>query len=796
MKKSILISILTGISSLILFTAYTKAPLPGDYWLDYIVTNFQRFIKVYHQNKVYIQTDKNVYESGETIFFKAYVFDDAQKGPENLVKNLYVDLIAPDKKVFMQRLLKIESGFAYGDFPVLDTIYTGLFLLRAYTQNMKNAGNDYLFTKEIRINHPEKLFYDKIFHKKAKKIHRQSEEIDLQFFPEGGELAADIKSTVAFKAINQSGKGVHVEGKIFSGKEVYICDFASSHLGMGKFEFTPVPHEKYYARLTTKEGKKLKVELPEVQMNNYQLSVEDNDQGFKVSIATNKQFAADPVARTVYLIVQAGGNIYSSGKHLFETNQINLNIGKKNFPSGVIHFTLFDAQGMPRCERLAFVNHHDSLVVNTNLSKNSFNKRETIEFDLSSLDESGNPVASDLAISVAEKSDFGKDNPSIRSYLLLQADLRGKIENPDYYFSKHQDAAKHLDLLLLTQGWRKFLWKDILADSIPKPKFPYETDLRITGRITKYLFDIPVKNASLTLTLLNQFNDVFKTKSGKKGYFEFTGLDYPDTLDVLIEVRTQYNRKNVLIVLDENIDIDNEFFPVKGFYLDSLKKRHKPEYKKIPEEPDDPNVPKDFKLHSQADQVIKFTDQMRSSSQSVLDALRGRVPGLSIGNGGSSIRGGSSIFGSNEPLYLIDGMPTNYQGIQSVNIYDVEYVEILKGPSSAIYGLRGANGVIAVYTKKGHFYKRGEIRFKMLGYHTPKKFYTPKYESNNEEEDPQNTFDSRKTILWLPKVKTDEQGQAKIKFKHSDIPGEFVISIEGVDQRGRLGKYQYFYKVK
>jgi TonB-dependent SusC/RagA subfamily outer membrane receptor len=267
-------------------------------------------------------------------------------------------------------------------------------------------------------------------------------------------------------------------------------------------------------------------------------------------------------------------------------------------------------------------------------------------------------------------------------------------------------------------------------------------------------------------------------------------------LDVLIEVRTQYNRKNVLIVLDENIDLDNEFFPVKGFYLDSLKKRHKPEYKKIPEEPEDPNVPKDFKLHSQADQVIKFTDQMRSSSQSVLDALRGRVPGLSIGNGGSSIRGGSSIFGSNDPLYLIDGMPTNYQGIQSININDVDYVEILKGPSSAIYGLRGANGVIAVYTKKGHFYKRGEIRFKMLGYHTPKKFYTPKFEINDEEENQQNTFDPRKTIFWSPKVKTDEQGRTRIQFKHSDIPGDFVITAEGIDIMGRPGKIVYNYSVK
>ena len=149
--------------------------------------------------------------------------------------------------------------------------------------------------------------------------------------------------------------------------------------------------------------------------------------------------------------------------------------------------------------------------------------------------------------------------------------------------------------------------------------------------------------------------------------------------------------------------------------------------------------------------------------------------------------------GSNEPLYLLDGVETNYSGVQSISVSDVDHVEILKGPSAAIYGLRGANGVIAVYTKKGFFYKRGEIRFKMLGYHTPKKFYSPKYDVvNNDTEE----VDLRKTVYWNPKVKTDQNGKAHISFYQSDIVDDFEIIIEGMDDNGTAGHAKFDYSVK
>jgi TonB-dependent SusC/RagA subfamily outer membrane receptor len=793
MKKSYFLFTFIGLLILAASMSFKNPVLPGDFRLDFLISQFNKYIQQFHQNKVYIQTDKNVYESGETIYLKAYVLDDAQKAPENLVKNLYVEIVAPDQAVFMSRLLKIENGIAQGDFPVIDTIRTGLYLMRAYTSNMRNSGDNYVFSKEIRINHSSKVFYSKEFHMKAKKIDRQDNQLDLQFFPESGELVDNIKSIIAFKAINQTGNSEDISGKIYSGKGNYVCDFKSDHLGMGKFEITPVYNQKYYAIIKDEKGKDIKIKLPEVIKTGYVLNIENTNKVFNIKISTNKIFAADPVAKTVYLIAQSGGKIYSSGQHNFDNNQIKLIIGKEIFPSGIVNFTLFDGYGNPQCERIVFVNHNNGFKIETNLDKKKHKKREKIEFDINTTDSDGEPLATNLAVSVKERNDFGKNNPNIISYLLLQSDLHGKIENPAYYFSDDKSAESNLDLLMLTQGWRKFLWKDILKDSVYKPEFPIETDIRITGKITKYHFGIPVKNANITMTLLNKYNDVFKTKSGKKGYYEFIGLDYSDTIDVLIEVRTQLNRKNVLILVDENKAIENKFNPFKDFYLDSLKRKHKIEYKKYQEEPIDSTKPQEFKLYNYADQVVKFDEKMTSGGQTVMDILRSRVPGLTVGQNGSTIRGPSSIFMSNEPLYLLDGIPVDYQVIQSISVNDVDHVDILKGPSAAIYGMRGSNGVIAVYTRRGFFMKRGEIHFKMLGYHTPKKFYSPKYTSKDTDND---ANDLRKTILWSPIVKTDENGHAHVEFYHSDIPGDFEIVIEGMDQNGKVGTYTSSYSVE
>ena len=131
-------------------------------------------------------------------------------------------------------------------------------------------------------------------------------------------------------------------------------------------------------------------------------------------------------------------------------------------------------------------------------------------------------------------------------------------------------------------------------------------------------------------------------------------------------------------------------------------------------------------------------------------------------------------------MFLLDGVPVDQSVAMSVSPNDIERIEILKGPDASVYGVRGANGVIAIYTKRGKFMIKGVIDFKMLGYASPKEFYSPRYDLRPEE----NIPDERTTLFWKPYLKTNSKGEASVSFFTSDIKGRYTIILEGITETG------------
>jgi TonB-dependent SusC/RagA subfamily outer membrane receptor len=156
------------------------------------------------------------------------------------------------------------------------------------------------------------------------------------------------------------------------------------------------------------------------------------------------------------------------------------------------------------------------------------------------------------------------------------------------------------------------------------------------------------------------------------------------------------------------------------------------------------------------------------------------------------IRGPSSFYGSNEPLFLIDNVPTDLAAVQSLNPNDIERIEVLKGPSAAIYGVRGANGVIAIFTRRGRFMIKGVLTFEMLGYHHPREFYSPRYGTDFDY----LIEDNRTSLYWNPAVVTDGNGIARIRFFNSEKASTFYIVAEGIGPLGKIGQAERSYTVK
>jgi len=746
----------------------------------------------YPQQKVYMHLDKQTYQAGENIWFKVYFLDAKTHLPSIYSNTLIVELVNSFGQSFMRRILKIEDGYAHGDFTVFDTMQSGLYEIRAYTSWMRNFGDEYFFHRQIDIMNPEyseQLYReDKLANKKLKKKSaRKSGKIDFQFFPEGGYLIHGIESQVAFKAINELGLGVDVHGEVFNKKGESVKEFRSFYQGMGAFTLKPDMNEKYYAIIYLENERKEKISLPEPLKSGYAINVNNrNNEEIIVRIQSNDN------APEITLVGQTRGQVYYTTTTKLESGQVEINIPANLFPTGILHLTLFDQRTEPQSERLVFINHNDFLNIDLETDKEIYRSREKITLKINVKDKDNNPVSGNFSLAVSDqtKNNNASDFYSgIKSYLLLASDLKGRIQDPEYYFEKNtQETRQALDYLMMTQGWRRFVWKNVVESIPPKIDYPVEKGLSIQGKITRELFDIPLKNLPVTLNILSGFNDVYHARTNDKGKYVFNLPDYEDTINVEITATRTSGRKNLVIHIDETELPESE--ALYSSYTKEMAITGTNVFKPYEEPEPDPNKVSLHGIHGKPDNVI-YVDEHLANYKNVFEIIKGRVPGVMVSGNSIQIRGVNSFLLSTEPLYLIDDVPVDAAAVESMNPHDIERIEILKGPSSAIYGSRGANGVIAIYSKRGQFMKKGILEFEMLGYYRPREFYSPKYGTEFDYLYP----DDRTTLFWAPTILTDSLGYAETVFYSSDIKGTFDIRLEGVGLNSHAGEAKSSFNV-
>jgi len=289
-------------------------------------------------------------------------------------------------------------------------------------------------------------------------------KIDLQFMPEGGDMVAGLPATVAFKALNEWGKPADVSGKIVNSKGVEVAKFESYHQGMGAFNFTPASGETYHAVLAKPEGIHEKYSIADAFPRGFSMKINPLQQDV-LTVEVNS--TEDEVLHVA--LVSRGEVKYletlpaRAGSHL-------VHIPVKSLPIGIAQVTLFDSQELPRAERLVFLNHDKQLKIKVKTDKEKYLPREKVTMTISVTDERGIPMPGQFSLAVADDNllTFADDRQGhILSHLLLESELKGKIEEPNFYFEpkeKHPEKNEllALDYLMLTQGWRRLAWEEML----------------------------------------------------------------------------------------------------------------------------------------------------------------------------------------------------------------------------------------------------------------------------------------------------------------------------------------------
>ncbi len=768
------------------------------------------------QEKVYLHLDKPYTALGDTVWFKGYIVEANRQTIDTVSRVLYVDLInEKTNKITLSQRYALINGTTNGRLVIADSVASGQYRIRAYSNYMRNFSEDFFFNQKIQI-----------YSQELSPTTTDTTAIDVQFFAEGGNLVAGINNRVAYKGINTLGYGTDIEGFVVSSAGDTVVAFTSMHLGMGNFSFTPDATKSYSAQVRKKNGTWKTVALPKVNPEGFAVQIDNvsNRNNVRVIISVNKNLKPDATAT---LIATGRGEVRFAAAIPLTRKTILVNIPRNQLGEGISQITLFDDKQQPTCERLVWGNKPKPLNVSIKIDKTNYKPREKVEVALTVFDYSGKPVEGSFSVAAIDQKQGSQNvyDQNIVSYMALTSDLKGFIEAPSYYFDSTQtEAPFKLDLLLMTQGWRRFVWKDVLAfDTTSGPQFFIESGLGLKGTVTK----LNGKSAGVvnltTAMMQGEAQTLFKAESDDKGNFVFSDLNYYDSTSFTIQAATPKGNKDLTITpevfkaskpqtMSGNWPADKRQAELLANYMSLMSeyRRIETQFRNSADKTIDEVVIKakrakekdPRKNYTMASNTLKTEDIAGSGALNIIEAIQNRIPGVTVTGSGLNvkvnIRASANFSGAVDPLFLIDGVPTELQQLINTSTIDVESIDVLKGPQASMFGSRGAGGVICVYTKRGNKNydwsqdkSPGVKGIKVMGFEIERAFYSPKYDTPQTATKP----DLRSTVYWNGNLKTDKEGKAKVSFYNNDNLNTTIgIRVEGLATDGRAGAGVLSYK--
>ena len=779
--------------------------------------------------KVYMHTDRDYYNPGDVLWFKAYVVDGITHHPSDTSGILHVELISASSVIIDRKTIRLENGMGYGEFGFPDTIRSGFYRLRAYTNYMRNFGDQLFFNKVITI-----ISGSDNSGTQTRETGPGKNNLEISFMPEGGSMVENVSSVIAFKAVKSTGSGTDVNGEVYSYDGKLITTFKSTHRGMGKFILQPVQGYSYYAIVKSSEGDVIRQDLPESFSKGFVLAAKlKRMDEHVVTLKTNPETLSRYLNRDLLMAI-------SSHKKNIEILIVKIDslnntfiLPTEDLPDGILMVTLFGLDNRPLCERLIYVRNMEDVEVLIETDKKIYDQRDTVSVRLAVTDNFNTGQEAFLSFSSVENlycDNVSHFPSSISSWFLLESNIHGPVEEPSYYFnSSNPDRLKNLDLLLLTHGWRDFEWK------YKEIKYLPETGFRISGRLRRSFIDIPLTNKPVTIGIFQGDKNILTTVlTDSLGRFR---LDIDDltgnarviataaenkgsaqgrlVLDSLYYFPAKieaYNTRKILNAKEEKTDTSNlALLRETDLVKRSIRKKYTLSDTILIDEvmilAKRKETPREFQVnqirlvYGQPDKEIIITPQLESA-RSISDILIGRVSGLTLSkptrtSSGIRIHGMTSFSESQEPLFMLDGIVSSYGEVNSIPMNWIDRIDVIKSEKAAAFGIRGAFGVISVITKTAEDIPYKAVSYSVntniSGYNAPRIFYSPKHTATQ-----QNGYmpDLRSTLYWFPDIKVVTNQDYLLKYFNSDVSSTYTIIVEGITSDGIPVTGKTIYEVK
>ena len=586
--------------------------------LKHFVHNIRTFNHLYPQEKVFLHCDNTAYFQGDTIWFNAYVVSASSLSQADLSKILYVELIAPEGEIITTQKLTIKNGQCHGQIALIRKIerkvapqkekyayyrqdprtknyYTplpsGYYEVRAYTHAMLNWGNDIIFSRVFPVfDTPEKEgdYTLPTMDNKGRRAEntrpkeKKQKKVNVTFYPEGGDIIKDLPSKVAFKVTDEQGKNISTTGYVTNKEKQVITNVTTLHEGMGSFCFTS-QKEVYQLTLET-ENKTYTFPLPIVRQEGVALSADiSKEDSLRIKLQRSKDIENDTLGISV---ICRGTPLYF--KTIYgDCDKFQFTIPCDTLSEGVHQITVFDKKGEIHAERMVFIRSlhtNEWKEITTEFNKEEYKPFEQIEMKLKvPVKRTGkHPESCSVAIRDGNADILTNYSENLHTYLLLTSELKGTIYKPEFYFESRDSIHREaLDLLMLTQGWRRYEWKQMAGVTPFNPTYHMEKGLTLTGRVLHPSKSKPIPDVSVSSCITQKVKPlqegVIQTDSMGNFAFQFQKFEGKKQLTLSVTKGKQYIKSRILL---------NRSFspPLKAFQFSDIEIISKPVAKKVSEQ--------------------------------------------------------------------------------------------------------------------------------------------------------------------------------------------------------------------
>ncbi|MCF8226300.1 MAG: hypothetical protein K9J30_10520 [Bacteroidales bacterium] len=749
--------------------------------------------------KVYLHIDRENYAPREDIWFKVYLVSGISNRLIDGYKNVYVQLVDEKGEIHDSKLILVSDGVGIGDFRLPATIGQGQYTIRAFTRYQENFGEESYYHKKIWISEskPQAELVDE----------HDPNAIDVGFYPEGGNLVLNSSNTIAFKAINSEGYGISVDGFVLNDMGDTITPFSSDWIGMGKFALMPSEGRSYHAVLEAYPD--FKYDFPRAQVNGINLYCRDETTQIKFGAGRNFN-----IEGRQDLILHAS----HKGIELFR-KEIQLNgfygeitVPKERFPLGISKITLKNTNDRILAERLIFVKT-DAPALDIETSKSSYDKRSEVNINIQSLLDGNDSLNAGVSVAVVNRNYLSRKGyqSDMQSYLLIDSELKGPVESSASFFTDSEwiSSYEKLDLLMLVHGWRSYYWPDIIISEPDDLEGWEDIGITIEGRVKRHLGRKRVSNGKVVVGPFGPNMTFIESVTDRDGNFRFDRLFIPDSTRLIIQAKTAGGSNRTEILVDQiykkdtrtsqelidsviyDLIVPNSYY---SFNFSKLEAERKYAIESGTYWLDEVEVITGQKksvinLTEEADRTYGSPDRRFEISPddmnylNIYDYLENRIPGMVVQGNSISIRGGQS------PTILLDDVVNDLVEIGHIPMGDIDHIDVfMSGVNTAAFGSRGADGIIAIYTKMGsvnsdfHRYVKGRYSEVVDGFQRPRRFYSPKYNMHNINSE---VPDFRPTLYWNPIVDFQDD-HASVSFFTSDFVSKYLVIVEGISDQGEI----------